>query len=116
MQTDKSKITQEELRRNGITELDNLTITRFKLLLDKRIALNDFDFTTMSDAEWIRDFRKALVELMDTRDAKKQDCNISRQFLEAELDTDAEDEMFEGSQNVKRLQSDLGYLANLNKI
>lgn len=69
MAIDKSKITQEELRRNGITELDNMTITRFKLLLDKRIALNDFDFTTMSDAEWIRDFRKALVELMDKKDA-----------------------------------------------
>ena len=38
---------------------------------------------------------------------------ISRQFLEAELDDAAEDEMFEGSQNVKRLQSDLGYMANL---
>ncbi len=67
--TDKSKITQEELRRNGITELDNMTITRFKLLLDKRIELADSDFTTMSDAEWIKDFRKALVELMDKKDA-----------------------------------------------
>jgi hypothetical protein len=66
---DKSKITQEELKRNGITELDNITIIKFKLLLDKRIALNDFDFTTMSDAEWIRDFRKALVELLDNRDS-----------------------------------------------
>lgn len=71
MAIDKSKITQEELRRNGITELDNMTITRFKLLLDKRIALNDFDFTTMSDGEWIRDFRKALVELMDKKDEPK---------------------------------------------
>jgi hypothetical protein len=69
MMTDKSKITQEELRRNGITELDNMTITRFKLLLDKRIELADSDFTTMSDAEWIKDFRKALVELMDKKDA-----------------------------------------------
>lgn len=94
MQTDKSKITQEELRRHGITELDNMTITRFKLLLDKRIALNDFDFTTMSDAEWIRDFRKALVELMDIKDTKsvqKPDCNISRQFQEAEIEDMFED-------------------------
>jgi hypothetical protein len=45
----------------------------------------------MSDAEWIRDFRKALVELMDAKDAKKQDCNISRQFLEAELDEMVDD-------------------------
>jgi len=68
MQVDKSKITQEELRRNGITELDNMTITRFKLLLDKRIELADSDFTTMSDAEWIKDFRKALVELMNANE------------------------------------------------
>ena len=81
MITDKSKITQEELRRNGITELDNMTITKFKLLLDKRIALNDFDFTTMSDAEWIRDFRKALVELMDKKDAiEYQRAYDSEQF------------------------------------
>ena len=81
MITDKSKITQEELRRNGITELDNMTITKFKLLLDKGIALNDFDFTTMSDAEWIRDFRKALVELMDKKDAiEYQRAYDSEQF------------------------------------
>ena len=96
--TDKSKITQEELRRNGITELDNMTITRFKLLLDKRIALNDFDFTTMSDAEWIRDFRKALVELMDAKDA---------------MIGNAVDKQIEESQDVKKLQSYPGYLANL---
>jgi len=96
--TDKSKITQEELRRNGITELDNMTITRFKLLLDKRIALNDFDFTTMSDAEWIKDFRKALVELMDAKDA---------------MIGNAVDKQIEESQDVKKLQSYPGYLANL---
>jgi len=98
MQVDKSKITQEELRRNGITELDNMTITRFKLLLDKRIALNDFDFTTMSDAEWIKDFRKALVELMDAKDA---------------MIGNAVDKQIEESQDVKKLQSYPGYLANL---
>jgi hypothetical protein len=98
MQTDKSKITQEELRRYGITELDNMTITIFKLLLDKRIELADSDFTTMSDAEWIRDFRKALVELMDAKDA---------------MIDNAVDKQIEESQDVRKLQSYPGYLANL---
>jgi hypothetical protein len=98
MQTDKSKVTQEELRRNGITELDNMTITRFKLLLDKRIELTDSDFTTMSDAEWIKDFRKALVELMDAKDT---------------MIANAVDKMIEESEDVRKLQSYPGYLANL---
>jgi hypothetical protein len=66
--------------------------------------------------------QKEEQEMIDARQAEEAQCeplwsskdgNIERQFLEAELDDAAEDEMFEGSQNVKRLQSDLRYMANL---
>lgn len=66
--TDTSEITQKELVRYGIDKIDTMTITKFKLLLDKRIELRDSDYTTMSDAEWIKHFRKSLVTLLDNRD------------------------------------------------
>lgn len=69
---DKSEITQKELIRYGIDELDNTIITRFKLLLDKRIELSDDAYTTMSDTKWIKHFRDALVELMDSKDYIQQ--------------------------------------------
>jgi hypothetical protein len=67
---DTSEITQNELVRYGIDKMDNDTVIRFKLLLDKRIELRDSDYTTMSDAEWIKHFRKSLVTLLDNRDAE----------------------------------------------
>jgi len=69
---DKSEITQKELIRYGIDELDTTIITRFKLLLDKRIELPGHAYTTMSDSAWIKHFRNALVELMDSKDYIQQ--------------------------------------------
>ncbi len=66
--TDKSAITQQELSRHGMNSVDNDTITKFKLLLDKRVYLKDSDYTTMSDKEWINHFRNSLVELLNSRD------------------------------------------------
>lgn len=65
---DKSEITQKELTRYGINDLDTTIITKFKLLLDKRIELRDHDYTTMSDSAWIKHFRDELVELMNKKD------------------------------------------------
>ena len=65
--TDKSAITQQELNRYGMNSVDNMSITKFKLLLDKRIDLKDSDYTTMSDSEWIKHLRNSLVELLDSR-------------------------------------------------
>lgn len=66
--TDKSAITQQELNRHGMDSVDNMSITKFKLLLDKRIDLKGSDYTTMSDSEWIKHLRNSLVELLDSRD------------------------------------------------
>jgi hypothetical protein len=66
--TDKSAITQQELSRHGMDSVDNDTITKFKLLLDKRIDLKDSDYTTMSDSEWIKHLRSSLIELLNSRD------------------------------------------------
>ena len=65
---DKSTITQQELNRYGMDNVDNTSITKFKLLLDKRIELKDSDYTTMSDNEWIKHLRNSLVELLNSRD------------------------------------------------
>jgi hypothetical protein len=66
--TDKSAITQQELSRHGMDSVDNDTIIKFKLLLDRRVNLKDSDYTTMSDSEWIKHLRNSLVELLNNRD------------------------------------------------
>lgn len=68
---DKSEINQKELIRYGIDVLDTSSITKFKLLLDKRIDLRDSDYTTMSDSAWIKHLRNSLVEMLDDRDNHK---------------------------------------------
>jgi hypothetical protein len=66
--TDKSAITQQELNRYGMDSVDNMSITKFKLLLDRRVNLKDSDYTTMSDSEWIKHLKNSLVELLNSRD------------------------------------------------
>jgi hypothetical protein len=68
---DKSEINQKELVRYGIDVLDTSSITKFKLLLDKRIDLRDSDYTTMSDSVWIKHLRNSLVEMLNDRDNHK---------------------------------------------
>ena len=68
---DKSEINQKELIRYGIDVLDTSSITKFKLLLDKRIDLKGSDYTTMSDSAWIKHLRNSLVEMLDDRDNHK---------------------------------------------
>jgi hypothetical protein len=67
MEIDKSEITERELQRYGINELDFSIIHRFIGLLDKRIKLRDEEYTTMSDTKWIEHFRKALADHCDKR-------------------------------------------------
>lgn len=68
---DKSEINQKELVRYGIDVLDTSSITKFKLLLDRRIDLRDSDYTTMSDDAWIKHLRNSLVEMLNDRDNHK---------------------------------------------
>jgi hypothetical protein len=68
---DKSEINQKELVRYGIDVLDTSSITKFKLLLDRRIDLRDSDYTTMSDSDWIKHLRNSLVEMLNDRDNNK---------------------------------------------
>jgi hypothetical protein len=68
---DKSEINQKELIRYGIDVLDTSSITKFKLLLDKRINLRDSDYTTMCDSDWIKHLRNSLVEMLNDRDNNK---------------------------------------------
>jgi hypothetical protein len=65
---DKSEISQKELKRHGLDDLDTQTISKFILLLDKRINLKDHEFTTMSDSQWIKHFRQQLSDYCDSRD------------------------------------------------
>lgn len=64
---DNSQITEGELVRHGINELDTQIISKFILLLDKRINLSDSAYTTMGDSAWIKHFRQALSNHCDKR-------------------------------------------------